>query len=80
MKPFRVSVRNLWNSFLNCSDQRFEERLEGNFIDADSEGPVFDMGGKLDMPGGGGGEVVSDEDDDDESDDDEVLYRRTLTL
>ncbi|CAN7120329.1 unnamed protein product [Brassica rapa subsp. narinosa] len=35
MKPFRVSVRNLWNWFLNCSDQRFEERLECNFTDAD---------------------------------------------
>ncbi|KAF3548736.1 hypothetical protein DY000_02010097 [Brassica cretica] len=39
MKPFRVSVRNLWNWFLNCilncSDQRFEERLEYNFTDAD---------------------------------------------
>ncbi|KAF3513710.1 hypothetical protein F2Q69_00009694 [Brassica cretica] len=35
MKPFRVSVRNLWKWFLNCSDQRFQERLECNFTDAD---------------------------------------------
>ncbi|KAH0858554.1 hypothetical protein HID58_086815 [Brassica napus] len=34
VKPFRVSVRNLWNWFLNCSDKRFEERLECNFTDA----------------------------------------------
>ncbi|CAA7050549.1 unnamed protein product [Microthlaspi erraticum] len=72
-------IRSSLNWFLNCSDQRFEERLEGNFIDPDSEeGPVFDMGGKLEMPGGGG-EIVSDADEEDESDDD-VLYRRTVTL
>ncbi|KAH0904225.1 hypothetical protein HID58_043728 [Brassica napus] len=31
----QLSITNLWNSFLNCSDQRFEERLECNFTDAD---------------------------------------------
>lgn len=72
-------IRSLLNWFLNCSDQRFEEWLEGNFIDVDSEGLVFEMGGKLDMFGGVGGEVVFDEDDD-ESDDDEVLYRCIFIL
>ncbi|KAG7644225.1 Transcription termination factor mitochondrial/chloroplastic [Arabidopsis suecica] len=68
-------IRSSLNWFLNCSDQRFEERLQGNFIDPDTEGPTFDMGGKLEMPGG---EIVTDEEEDES--DDEVLYRRTLTL
>ncbi|XP_073011058.1 transcription termination factor MTERF4, chloroplastic [Typha latifolia] len=61
--------------FLNCSDQRFEERLQGDYIDGDAPGPCFVMGGKLEMPGS---EMVSD-DEKDESDD-EVLYRRTVSL
>ncbi|KAG7570387.1 Transcription termination factor mitochondrial/chloroplastic [Arabidopsis thaliana x Arabidopsis arenosa] len=68
-------IRSSLNWFLNCSDQRFEERLQGNFIDPDTEGPTFDMGGKLEMPGG---EIVTDEEEDES--DDEVLYRRTVTL
>lgn len=59
--------------FLNCSDQRFEERLQGEYIDAESTGPTFLMGGKLELPGS---EIVSEEDDSD----DEILYRRTVSL
>lgn len=61
--------------FLNCSDQRFEERLRADFIETESAGPSFCMGGKLEMPSS---EIVSDEEDDDS--DDEVLYRRTVSL
>lgn len=60
---------------LNCSDQRFEERLQGRYIEAETAGPSFCMGGKLELPGS---EIVS-EDDEDESDDG-ILYRRTVTL
>ncbi|VAI50343.1 unnamed protein product [Triticum turgidum subsp. durum] len=61
--------------FLNCSDQRFEERMRGDFIEGDAPGPSFTMGGKLQMPGN---QLVSD--DDNEESDDEVLYRRTVML
>ncbi|CAA0820691.1 Mitochondrial transcription termination factor family protein [Striga hermonthica] len=60
--------------FLNCSDGRFLERLQGKYIEAESFGPSFFMGGKLEMPGVG---VVSDEEDES---DDEILYRRTVSL
>lgn len=60
--------------FLNCSDQRFEERLQGEYIDAESTGPTYLMGGKLELPGS---EIVSEEEDDS---DDEILYRRTVSL
>lgn len=30
--------------FLNCSDQRFEERLQGDYIEGESMGPSFVMG------------------------------------
>ncbi|XP_058084611.1 transcription termination factor MTERF4, chloroplastic [Magnolia sinica] len=60
--------------FLNCSDQRFEERLQADFIEMESVGPSFCMGGKLEMPGS---ELVSDEEDES---DNEVLYRRTVSL
>ncbi|KAK9281251.1 hypothetical protein L1049_004147 [Liquidambar formosana] len=60
--------------FLNCSDQRFEERLQADYIETESMGPSFSMGGKLKLPGS---EIVSD--DENESDD-EVLYRRTVSL
>ncbi|RZC49250.1 hypothetical protein C5167_017681 [Papaver somniferum] len=61
--------------FLNCSNQRFEERLQADYIEVESEGPSFFMGGKLDLPGG---ELVSDEDEDES--DGEVLCRRTVSL
>ncbi|XP_039125654.1 transcription termination factor MTERF4, chloroplastic [Dioscorea cayenensis subsp. rotundata] len=61
--------------FLNCSDQRFEERMKAEYIDADTPGPSFAMGGKLEMPGN---ELVSE--DEDEDSDGEVLYRRTVSL
>ncbi|XP_010526976.1 PREDICTED: transcription termination factor MTERF4, chloroplastic [Tarenaya hassleriana] len=67
-------IRSSLNWFLNCSDQRFEERLQGDFIDPDAEGPAFYMGGKLEMLGG---EIVSDEEDDS---DEEVLFKRTVSL
>ncbi|KAK9101408.1 hypothetical protein Scep_024838 [Stephania cephalantha] len=60
--------------FLNCSDQRFEERLQADYIENESVGPSFCMGGKLELPGS---EVVSDEEDES---DDEILYRRTVSL
>ncbi|XP_074366778.1 transcription termination factor MTERF4, chloroplastic [Apium graveolens] len=60
--------------FLNCSDQRFEERLQADYIEAESAGPSFHMGGILELPGC---DIVSE--DDDESDD-EILYRRTVSL
>lgn len=60
--------------FLNCSDQRFEERLQSDYIETERAGPSFRMGGKLDLPGA---EIVSDEEDES---DDEVLYRRTVSL
>ncbi|PKI31248.1 hypothetical protein CRG98_048359 [Punica granatum] len=67
-------IRGSLNWFLNCSDQRFEERLQGDYIEADAAGPSFCMGGKLELPGS---EMVSDEEDESE---DEVLYRRTVSL
>ncbi|KAK6775591.1 hypothetical protein RDI58_026592 [Solanum bulbocastanum] len=33
--------------FLNCSDQRFEERLYGDYIEPESSGPSFCMGGNV---------------------------------
>ncbi|KAL2478271.1 Mitochondrial transcription termination factor family protein [Forsythia ovata] len=60
--------------FLNCSDLRFEERLQGEYIEAESAGPTFIMGGKLELPGS---EIVSEEEDES---DDEILYRRTVSL
>ncbi|KAK0577613.1 hypothetical protein LWI29_035813 [Acer saccharum] len=68
-------IRSSLNWFLNCSDQRFEERLQGDYIESESLGPSFCVGGKLELPGS---EIVSDEED--ESDDDEVLYKRTVSL
>ncbi|OVA06620.1 Mitochodrial transcription termination factor-related [Macleaya cordata] len=61
--------------FLNCSDQRFEERLQADYIETESAGPSFCMGGKLELPGG---EILSEEEEDES--DDEVLYRRTVSL
>ncbi|XP_009607945.1 transcription termination factor MTERF4, chloroplastic-like [Nicotiana tabacum] len=59
--------------FLNCSDQRFEERLYGDYIVPESSGPSFCMGGKLEMSG-------SDNVSEEEESDDESLYRRTVSL
>ncbi|KAK9051526.1 hypothetical protein SSX86_028153 [Deinandra increscens subsp. villosa] len=67
-------IRSSLSWFLNCSDQRFEERLYADYIETETEGPSFVMGGKLDLPGN---QMVSD--DEDESDD-EMLYRRTVSL
>ncbi|KAI3930690.1 hypothetical protein MKX01_037136 [Papaver californicum] len=61
--------------FLNCSNQRFEERLHADYIEVESEGPSFFMGGKLELPGV---ELLSDKDEDES--DDEVLYRHTVSL
>lgn len=61
--------------FLNCSDQRFEERLRGDYIEGEMTGPSFVMGGKLELPGG---ELFSEEEE--EESDGEVLYRRTVSL
>ncbi|KAJ4976743.1 hypothetical protein NE237_001849 [Protea cynaroides] len=61
--------------FLNCSDQKFEERLEADCIETVSMGPSFCMGGKLELPGI---EILSDEEEDES--DDEILYRRTVSL
>ncbi|MCD7470268.1 hypothetical protein HAX54_009992 [Datura stramonium] len=63
----------LWLGFLT-SDQRFEERLYGDYIEPESSGPSFCMGGKLELPGN---EIVSEEEEDS---DDETLYRRTVSL
>ncbi|XP_050367128.1 transcription termination factor MTERF4, chloroplastic [Argentina anserina] len=71
-KGIRCSLR--W--FLNCSDQRFEERLQGEYIETEICGPSFCMGGKLELPGVGN-EMVSDEENES---DDEILYRRTVSL
>lgn len=60
--------------FLNCSDQRFEERLQADYIEIESAGPSFIMGGKLELPGS---ETMSDEEEESE---DEMLYRRTVSL
>lgn len=68
-------IRCSLNWMLNCSDQRFEERLQGHYIETESVGPRFCMGGKLELPGN---DIVSDEEA--ESDDDELLYRRTVSL
>ncbi|XP_021729450.1 transcription termination factor MTERF4, chloroplastic-like [Chenopodium quinoa] len=60
--------------FLNCSEKRFEERLQADYFEAESSGPTFNMGGKLELPGSYN---VTDEEDESE---DEVLYRRTVSL
>lgn len=67
-------IRSSLAWFLNCSDQRFEERLQADYIETESTGPSFCMGGKLQLPGS---KVVSDEEDES---DDEVIYRRTVSL
>ncbi|KAM6542150.1 hypothetical protein CsatB_006597 [Cannabis sativa] len=68
-------IRTSLNWFLNCSDQRFEERFQGDYIEPERSGPSFCMGGKLELPGS---EIVSD--DEEEESDNEVLYKRTVSL
>ncbi|XP_022741954.1 transcription termination factor MTERF4, chloroplastic-like [Durio zibethinus] len=67
-------IRCSLNWFLNCSDQRFEERLQGDYIESESLGPSFCMGGKLELPGN---DILSDEE---YESDDEVLYKCTVSL
>ncbi|WVZ23357.1 hypothetical protein V8G54_001901 [Vigna mungo] len=67
-------IRCSLNWMLNCSDQRFEERLQGHYIETESAGPRFFMGGKLELPGN---DIMSD---DEAESDDEVLYTRTVSL
>lgn len=74
MRLKHKGIRCSLSWFLNCSDQRFEERLYGDYVEMESEGPMFVMGGKLELPGN---EVVCDEEDES---DDEILYRRTVSL
>lgn len=69
-------IRSSLSWFLNCSDQRFEERLYADYIETEIEGPSFVMGGKLELPGDRN-QMVSDEEDES---DDEKLYRRTVSL
>ncbi|XP_043687983.1 transcription termination factor MTERF4, chloroplastic-like [Telopea speciosissima] len=61
--------------FLNCSDQCFEERLQADYIETETKGPSFYMGGRLELPRS---EIVSDEEEDES--DDEILYRRSVSL
>ncbi|GAB4838507.1 Transcription termination factor mterf4, chloroplastic [Ancistrocladus abbreviatus] len=70
----RKGIRCSLPWFLNCSDQRFEERLQGDYIETETVGPSFFMGGKLELPST---EIVSEEEDES---DNEVLYRRTVSL
>ncbi|KVH97130.1 Mitochodrial transcription termination factor-related protein [Cynara cardunculus var. scolymus] len=69
-------IRSSLSWFLNCSDQRFEERLYADYIETEIEGPSFVMGGKLELSGDHD-QMVSDEEDES---DDEKLYRRTVSL
>ncbi|GKU99777.1 hypothetical protein SLEP1_g12572 [Rubroshorea leprosula] len=47
----RKGIRSSLSWFLNCSDQRFEERLQGNYIESESLGPSFCMVGSLSYQG-----------------------------
>eukprot|EP01018_Ginkgo_biloba_P003746 Gb_08960 [translate_table: standard] len=61
--------------FLNCSDQRFEERLEADYIEIEETGPSFSMGGPLELPG----DDLDSEEEDKESED-EIFYRHTVSI
>lgn len=63
--------------FLNCSDKRFHERLTASYIETESPGPSFCMGGKLELPMS---EIVSDDSDETQESDDETLYRRIVSV
>ncbi|KAI4320488.1 hypothetical protein MLD38_033965 [Melastoma candidum] len=57
------------NWLLNCSDQRFEQLLLAERLEPDQSGPLFCMGGKLELPGH---EMVSDAEVESDIVDDEV--------
>uniref|UniRef100_A0A803MSC5 Transcription termination factor MTERF4, chloroplastic n=1 Tax=Chenopodium quinoa TaxID=63459 RepID=A0A803MSC5_CHEQI len=63
--------------FLNCSEKRFEERLQADFFEAESAGPTFNMGGKLELPGSYN---VTDEEDESSTDFAVVEMCRLLML
>lgn len=67
-------IHSSLNWFLNCSDQRFQERLQSDYLERETMGPSFYMGGKLELPGS---EILSDEEDES---DNEIVYRRTVSL
>lgn len=71
----RKGIRCSLAWMLNCSDQRFEERLEGNYIENEDVGPSFSMGGTLESPR----DAVDSEEEDEESED-EVFYRRKVSV
>ncbi|GLJ15685.1 hypothetical protein SUGI_0258020 [Cryptomeria japonica] len=71
----RKGISGSLDWILNCSDQRFEERLESNYIEIEENGPSFSMGGQLKLPGDD-----ADSEEEDEESEDEVFYRRTVTL
>ncbi|XP_057863960.2 transcription termination factor MTERF4, chloroplastic isoform X2 [Cryptomeria japonica] len=52
--------------FLNCSDKKFEERLEDLDIEIDERGPSFSMGGALQLPGDGNDSAGEFEDSEEE--------------
>uniref|UniRef100_A0A0D9YZC0 Uncharacterized protein n=1 Tax=Oryza glumipatula TaxID=40148 RepID=A0A0D9YZC0_9ORYZ len=72
MRVATKGIRCRLDWFLNCSDQRFEERMRGDFIEGDAPGPSFTMGGKLQMPGS---QLVSD---DDNAESDDEIWRRII--
>lgn len=74
----RISSRGITCSLawlLNCSDQRFEEILDANYIDIKETLPSFCMGGALESPGVGSGS----EEEDGESEE-EQLYTSTISV
>ncbi|KAG6581656.1 Transcription termination factor MTERF4, chloroplastic, partial [Cucurbita argyrosperma subsp. sororia] len=72
----RKGIRCSLNWFLNVSEQRFEERLKGDFIETESLGPSFCMGGRLEVPGN---EAIVSDDEEDECDE-QFLHRRIVSL
>lgn len=58
---------------LSCSDQRFEEILDANYVDIKETLPSFSMGGALELPGD---ESSSEEDEESE----EQLYTSTISV
>ncbi|KAB2606226.1 hypothetical protein D8674_005943 [Pyrus ussuriensis x Pyrus communis] len=68
------STVEVMSFLLLLNDQRFEERLQGEYIETETPGPSFCMGGKLELLGS---EMGSNEEDES---DDEVLYRCIVSL